>query len=58
MESLLGMRYPPFTEKNIKEYAKMSDMTPNFDRQGRTIGWGRWFLGLLGLKSLAAVVGK
>lgn len=58
MESMLSLRYPPFTAKKINEFLRMSEQKPNFDRQGRTIGWGRWVLGLLGLKSLAAVVGK
>jgi beta-apo-4'-carotenal oxygenase len=36
----------------------MSEIKPNFDRDGRAIGWGGWLFGLLGFKSMAAVVGK
>lgn len=58
IEGMLDMRYPPFTAKKLQQFLKMSEMKPDFDRQGRAIGWGGWFLGLLGFKSLAAVVGK
>lgn len=57
-EGLLSMRYPPFTAKKLKQFLSMSEQKPNFDRQGRAIGWGGWFLSLVGLKSLAAVVSK
>ncbi|KAL5422853.1 hypothetical protein PMIN04_004368 [Paraphaeosphaeria minitans] len=56
IEGMLSMRYPPFTAKKLQKLLKMSEMKPNFDRQGRAIGWGGWFLGLLGLKSLAVVI--
>ncbi|RMZ67578.1 fatty aldehyde dehydrogenase [Pyrenophora seminiperda CCB06] len=56
LESLMAIRYPPYTTKKQKDFSKMNDIKPNFDRQGRTIGWGAWFMGLLGVKSLAAVV--
>ncbi|KAL1610695.1 Hexadecenal dehydrogenase [Paraconiothyrium brasiliense] len=56
IEGMLDMRYPPFTAKKLQQFLKMSEMKPNFDRQGNAIGWGGWFLGLLGFKSLAAVV--
>ena len=58
LESMLSVRYPPFTDKKYKQYQSMSAMKPNFDREGNAIGWGGWFLGLLGFKSVAAVVGK
>ncbi|KAJ4299479.1 Hexadecenal dehydrogenase [Kalmusia sp. IMI 367209] len=56
MEGLLEIRYPPYTPKKLKKFLGMSELKPNFTREGRTIGWAGWFLGLLGLKSLAAVV--
>jgi len=58
LESMLSVRYPPFTDKKHKQYQNMSAMKPNFDREGNAIGWGGWFLSLLGFKSVAAVVGK
>ncbi|KAF1836545.1 aldehyde dehydrogenase [Decorospora gaudefroyi] len=58
LEALMDVRYPPYTLKKQKSFAAMNDMVPNFDRQGKPLGWSAWFLGLLGLKSLAAVVGK
>lgn len=58
IEGLLDVRYPPYTLKKQKKFAGMNELKPDFDRQGRTIGWGSWFLGLLGFKSFAAVVGK
>ncbi|CAE7179597.1 hypothetical protein PTNB73_03569 [Pyrenophora teres f. teres] len=56
IEGLMSVRYPPYTAKKQKEFTKMNDIKPNFDRQGRPIGWGAWFMGLLGVKSLVAVV--
>ena len=58
MEGLLDIRYPPFTDKKFKKYKGMSELKPNFDREGRTIGWGAWFMGFLGVKGLAAVIGE
>jgi beta-apo-4'-carotenal oxygenase len=57
LESLMDVRYPPYTLSKQKKFKGMNEMKPNFDRQGRTIGWAGWFLGLLGLKSLAVLVG-
>jgi beta-apo-4'-carotenal oxygenase len=58
LESLMDVRYPPYTLKKQKKFAGMNEMKPNFDRQGRTLGWGSWLLGLLGLKSLAVLIGQ
>ena len=58
LESLLAVRYPPYSLKKQKQFAGMNEKKPNFDRQGLPIGWAGWFLGLLGLKSLAVVVGQ
>lgn len=58
IESMLDIRYPPYTMKKRQKFAGMNEIKPNFDRQGRTLGWGSWLLGLLGLKSLAVLIGK
>jgi beta-apo-4'-carotenal oxygenase len=58
IEGLMDVRYPPYTLKKQKKFVGMNDMKPNFDREGRALGWGAWVLGLLGVKSLAAVLGK
>jgi beta-apo-4'-carotenal oxygenase len=58
LEGLMDVRYPPYTAKKMKKFAGMNEMKPNFDREGRTLGWGSWFLGLLGLKSLAVLIGQ
>lgn len=58
LEFALAMRYPPYTAKKQADFSKMNEITPNFDREGRTIGWSGWMLGLLGWKSMAAVVGE
>ncbi|CAN9146943.1 unnamed protein product [Alternaria alternata] len=56
LEGLMDVRYPPYTLAKQKKFIGMNDVKPNFDRQGRALGWGAWFMGLVGLKSLAAVV--
>ena len=42
MEGLLNVRYPPYAGK-IKQFQRMNDLKPNFDRDGRTrhsiLGW-------------------
>jgi beta-apo-4'-carotenal oxygenase len=58
IERLMDVRYPPYGPKKQKKFAAMNDMKPNFDRESRALGWGAWFLGLLGVKSLAAMLGK
>ncbi|KAF8864936.1 aldehyde dehydrogenase [Acephala macrosclerotiorum] len=46
MEKLLDVRYPPYDGK-LKKFRQMSEMKPNFDREGREIkGVGYW-LGLV-----------
>ena len=48
IESLLDVRYPPYTPAKMKKLRGMTDMKPNFDRQGRTTGtWVAWLFGLL-----------
>lgn len=58
LEGLMDVRYPPYTLKKQKKFAGMNEMKPNFDREGRPLGWASWFLGLLGLKSLVVLLGQ
>lgn len=58
MDGMMAMRYPPFNAKKLKQVLGMGELKPDFDREGRTIGWGGWFLSLIGLKGLGAVAGK
>lgn len=59
LEGMLDVRYPPFSVKKQKKYAKMSEMKPNFDRQGKAkFSLVGWVLGFVGLKGLAVVIGK
>ncbi|KAF2087728.1 aldehyde dehydrogenase [Saccharata proteae CBS 121410] len=47
MESLLAVRYPPYTEAKQKRFASMNDAKPNFDRNGRvTKSWLGMLVGL------------
>jgi beta-apo-4'-carotenal oxygenase len=50
MESLLKIRYPPYHGK-LKQFKKMQDLTPNFDRMGRPNGGFLGWLFSLGAKS-------
>ena len=46
MEGMIDIRYPPYDGK-LAKFRSMSEMKPNFDRDGREIkGLGYW-LGLL-----------
>ncbi|PSN72413.1 aldehyde dehydrogenase [Corynespora cassiicola Philippines] len=56
LEGMLDVRYPPYTSKKLQKFKGMSELKPNFDRQGKALGWGAWLLGLVGVKSVAAVV--
>jgi len=58
IEGLLDIRYPPYTVKKQKKFAGMNELKPDFDREGRTIGWIGWLAGLIGIKSIAAVISK
>jgi beta-apo-4'-carotenal oxygenase len=56
MEKMLDIRYPPYAGK-IEKFRKMSELKPNFDRNGNEIkGLGYWlaFLGVLGGPSFKA----
>ena len=55
MESLLDIRYPPYTTAKLAKYRRMSAMKPNFDRDGKV---KRGILAyLLNGKILAALLG-
>ena len=45
MESLMAIRYPPFAGTNkLDKFKGMSDLKPNFDREGRSTSWfGGWW---------------
>ena len=47
IESLLDIRYPPFTDGKLKRLKFLQDGKPNFDREGRPKGaaWVLWMLG-------------
>lgn len=47
MESLLAVRYPPYTAKKAKQYKQMSELKPNFDRNGNARS--NWLLTIFGL---------
>jgi beta-apo-4'-carotenal oxygenase len=49
IEGMLDIRYPPFTDAKFKKLKTMTQLKPDFDRQGRPTGgviW--WFIGLGG----------
>jgi beta-apo-4'-carotenal oxygenase len=49
MEKLIDVRYPPYDGK-LKKFRQMSEMKPNFDREGQEIkGLGYWLGFALGL---------
>ena len=49
IESMLDVRYPPYSDAKLKKVKQMQDLKPNFDRAGNPTGgmvW--WVLGLGG----------
>ncbi|KAF2753276.1 fatty aldehyde dehydrogenase [Pseudovirgaria hyperparasitica] len=47
IEGLLDVRYPPYNMSKQKQFARLNEATPNFDRQGRAkASWGGWLIGL------------
>jgi beta-apo-4'-carotenal oxygenase len=55
MEKMLAVRYPPYSDAKLKQFRKMSEKKPNFDREGKEIkGLSYWlsFLGVLGSEGL------
>ena len=56
MEGLLDVRYPPYSEKKLKKLRGMTDLKPDFDRQGRERrGLVRWILALLRVRKGVSV---
>nr|POF13565.1 beta-apo-4'-carotenal oxygenase [Quercus suber] len=51
IESMLAVRYPPYTDKKLKQYKQMSAKKPDFDRNGRPTGGLIWWVMGLGGKS-------
>jgi beta-apo-4'-carotenal oxygenase len=47
IEGLLSVRYPPYTDEKMKKFRKMSELKPDFDRNGNPTGSGFiwWVLG-------------
>ncbi|KAF2805028.1 aldehyde dehydrogenase [Mytilinidion resinicola] len=45
VEGLLAIRYPPYSLAKQKKAAGMNARKPNFDRQGKRIGWLKWLVG-------------
>ncbi|USW49263.1 Putative aldehyde dehydrogenase NAD(P)-dependent, aldehyde/histidinol dehydrogenase [Septoria linicola] len=50
IEGLLAIRYPPYTDAKLKKFRGMSELKPDFDRNGKPTGPGLlwWVLGLGG----------
>jgi beta-apo-4'-carotenal oxygenase len=56
IEGMLDIRYPPYTQDKFKKLKKMTELKPDFDRNGRaTGGWFWWTLGLGGKSNVTAV---
>ena len=56
MESLLSMRYPPYTPGKLRMSKAMNERTPAFDREGRaTVSLARYILGLGGQSAVGAI---
>jgi len=57
IEGMLDIRYPPYTPAKQKKFAGMNEIKPNFDRNGKEIGWIWSILGL-GAESKGKGVGR
>ena len=58
MEKLIDIRYPPYAGK-LAKFRAMSEMKPDFDRQGKQIKGVKYWLGFvfgLGGKSLTGTL--
>jgi beta-apo-4'-carotenal oxygenase len=50
MEKMLAIRYPPYSAAKLKQFRGMSEVKPNFDRNGKEVkGLAYWFGLVLGL---------
>jgi beta-apo-4'-carotenal oxygenase len=44
---MLDIRYPPYTPAKMKKFSGMSELKPNFDRNGKVyFSWLGWVFGL------------
>ncbi|KAI9735895.1 MAG: hypothetical protein M1834_001361 [Cirrosporium novae-zelandiae] len=58
MESLIAVRYPPYTSRKLKQLARMQNTKPNFDREGRVKSSLVWYLLTKGLwRALVLLLG-
>ena len=62
IEGLLNIRYPPYSKEKFKKLKKMTELKPDFDRNGNPTGGLVWWtltlvLGLGG-KGTAAVTAR
>lgn len=48
---MLDVRYPPYSNSKLARFRAMTEMRPNFDRQGNASGGFIWALIGLGSKS-------
>ncbi|KAI7208497.1 aldehyde dehydrogenase, partial [Hortaea werneckii] len=58
IEGMLAIRYPPFTDDKLKQFRKMQDMKPDFDRQGNPTGGLVWWLIGLGGRSKTSAAAR
>ncbi|KAF1825443.1 aldehyde dehydrogenase [Dissoconium aciculare CBS 342.82] len=58
IESLLAVRYPPFTNAKLKQIKAMTDGKPNFDRNGNVKNSLLLFIFGFGAKSLVGAGGR
>jgi hypothetical protein len=43
---MIALRYPPYTAAKQKKFKGMSELAPDFDRNGNPTGWFGWLWGL------------
>ncbi|TKA30767.1 hypothetical protein B0A50_02487 [Salinomyces thailandicus] len=58
IEGMLSVRYPPYTKEKLKKFRNMSELKPDFDRQGRPTGGLIWWLIGLGGKSKTSAAAR
>lgn len=58
IEGLLAVRYPPYTDKKLKQFRSMNEKKPGFDRNGKSSGGLLWWLLGLGGSSTASAGGR
>lgn len=58
LEGMLDIRYPPYTDAKYKKFKKMSELKPDFDRNGNPTGGMIWWMLGLGGKSTASGAGR